>query len=104
MSDRDAFLAAICAQPDEDTPRLVFADYLEENDEASLAAFIRAQVELARTPPWEPFAVRWSTAHQGWCGFFRAMRRNGVAISFGPQRVMQAIILKSPTCAPGSTR
>ncbi len=61
VSDRDALLAAICAQPDEDTPRLVFADYLEENDEAARAAFIRAQVELAHTPPWEPFAVqaRW---------------------------------------------
>ncbi len=58
MSDRDALLAAIRAHPDEDTPRLVFADYLEENDEAPRAAFIRAQVEFARTPPWEPFAVR----------------------------------------------
>jgi uncharacterized protein (TIGR02996 family) len=58
MSDRDALLAAICAQPDEDTPRLVFADYLEENDEPARAAFVRAQVELARTPPWELFAVR----------------------------------------------
>ncbi len=63
MSDRDALLSAICEQPDEDTPRLVFADYLEERDEAPRAAFIRAQVELATTPPWEPFAVRcqWRT-------------------------------------------
>ena len=29
MSDRDALLAAIRAQPDEDTPRLIFADWLE---------------------------------------------------------------------------
>jgi uncharacterized protein (TIGR02996 family) len=58
VSDRDALLAAIRDMPDEDTPRLVFADYLEENDEAARAAFIRAQVELARTLPWEPFAVR----------------------------------------------
>ncbi len=63
MSDRDALLAAICAQPDEDTPRLVFADWCEEYGEPARAAFIRAQVELARTPPWEPFAVRcrWRT-------------------------------------------
>ncbi|MBN9120917.1 MAG: TIGR02996 domain-containing protein [Planctomycetes bacterium] len=61
MSDRDALQAAICAEPDEDTPRLAFADYLDEFDDAPRAAFIRAQVELARTPPWEPFAVqvRW---------------------------------------------
>src|SRR5262245_58489811 len=61
MSDRDALLAAIRAQPDEDTPRLIFADWLDENDEPERAAFVRAQIELARTPPWEPFAVlcRW---------------------------------------------
>src|SRR5437870_2291421 len=58
MSDRDALLAAIRAQPDEDTPRLIFADWLDENDESQRAAFVRAQIELARTPPWEPFAVR----------------------------------------------
>src|SRR5688500_9073233 len=58
MSDRDALLRAICEQPDEDTPRLVFADYLGEHDEAARAAFIRGQVELALTPVWEPFAVR----------------------------------------------
>ena len=58
MSDRDALLAAIRAQPDEDTPRLAFADYLDEFGEPDRAAFVRAQVELARTPPWEPFAVR----------------------------------------------
>jgi uncharacterized protein (TIGR02996 family) len=61
MSDHDALLAAICAEPDEDTPRLVFADWLEENDQPERAAFVRAQIELARTPAWEPFAVlcRW---------------------------------------------
>ncbi|MCE9562532.1 MAG: TIGR02996 domain-containing protein [Planctomycetes bacterium] len=61
MSDHDALLAAICADPDEDTPRLAFADWLDENDQSERAAFVRAQIELARTPPWEPFAVmcRW---------------------------------------------
>jgi uncharacterized protein (TIGR02996 family) len=61
MSDHDALLAAICAEPDEDTPRLAFADFLDENDQPARAAFVRAQVELARTPAWEPFAVlcRW---------------------------------------------
>jgi uncharacterized protein (TIGR02996 family) len=61
MSDHDALIAAICANPDEDTPRLVFADWLEENEQVERAAFIRAQIELARTPAWEPFAVwcRW---------------------------------------------
>ncbi|MFM8275158.1 MAG: TIGR02996 domain-containing protein [Gemmata sp.] len=58
MSDREALIAAICAQPDEDTPRLVYADYMEENGEGAYAAFVRAQVELAAAPPWEPLAVR----------------------------------------------
>jgi uncharacterized protein (TIGR02996 family) len=57
MTDHDALVRAICANPDDDTPRLVYADYLEETDEAERAANDRAQVELARTPPWAPFAV-----------------------------------------------
>jgi uncharacterized protein (TIGR02996 family) len=61
MSDHDAFLAAITASPDDDTPRLVYADFLEENNEPDRAAFIRDQVRLAQLPPWDPFAVtsRW---------------------------------------------
>jgi len=43
-----AFLAAIVADPDDDTARLVAADFLEENGDTRRAAFIRIQVELAR--------------------------------------------------------
>jgi uncharacterized protein (TIGR02996 family) len=46
--DWPLFLAAIIAEPDEDTPRLVAADFLEENGEPDRAAFIRIQIELAR--------------------------------------------------------
>lgn len=48
MSDRAALLAAIVAHADEDTPRLVYADWLDENDEAKRAAYIRARVERFR--------------------------------------------------------
>jgi uncharacterized protein (TIGR02996 family) len=48
MSDRDAFLAAIHAAPDDDAPRLVFADWLDENGESERAEFIRVQVEMRR--------------------------------------------------------
>jgi uncharacterized protein (TIGR02996 family) len=51
LSDRDALLAAVRANPEEDTPRLMFADWLDEQgDEASAtrAEFIRLQCELAR--------------------------------------------------------
>ncbi len=57
MDDETALLAAACARPDDDTPRLVLADWLDDHGDAARAAFVRAQVELARTPEWEPFAV-----------------------------------------------
>ncbi|HJZ58464.1 MAG TPA: TIGR02996 domain-containing protein [Gemmataceae bacterium] len=43
-----AFLRAIVADPDDDTLRLVAADWLEENGQPERADFIRVQVELAR--------------------------------------------------------
>lgn len=46
--DWPAFLAAIIADPDDDTVRLIAADFLEENGDRDRAAFIRIQVELAR--------------------------------------------------------
>jgi uncharacterized protein (TIGR02996 family) len=50
MSDELALLTAIIAYPDEDTPRLVFADWLDENGQPERAEFIRVQMELARLP------------------------------------------------------
>jgi uncharacterized protein (TIGR02996 family) len=50
-SDRADLLAAIRAHPEEDTPRLMYADWLDEQgDEAALvrAEFIRLQCEVAR--------------------------------------------------------
>jgi uncharacterized protein (TIGR02996 family) len=46
MSDRASFLRAIRASPDDDTLRLVFADWLDEHGEPALAEFVRVQVEL----------------------------------------------------------
>ncbi len=43
-----AFLAAIADRPDDDLPRLVYADYLEENGDPDRAEFIRTQIELAK--------------------------------------------------------
>ncbi|MCS6866190.1 MAG: TIGR02996 domain-containing protein [Gemmataceae bacterium] len=47
-ADRDTLLATIAAYPHDDTPRLIFADWLEENGEAERAEFIRLQCELAQ--------------------------------------------------------
>jgi uncharacterized protein (TIGR02996 family) len=41
-------LRAICDEPTDDTVRLVYADWLEENGDAERAEFIRVQVERAR--------------------------------------------------------
>ena len=48
MTDREALLRAIIDHPDEDTPRLVYADWLDENGDSKRAAFIRAQIEYHR--------------------------------------------------------
>ena len=54
MTDGDAILAAILANPDDDTPRLVYADWLDDQGDAGLsmrADFIRASIGVARVPP-----------------------------------------------------
>jgi uncharacterized protein (TIGR02996 family) len=54
MSDEAAFLAAIIAQPGEDTPRLAYADWLDENDAPLQADFIRTQCRLASCSAADP--------------------------------------------------
>jgi uncharacterized protein (TIGR02996 family) len=49
--DFEGLLRAAFRDPDDDTPRLVFADYLEENDQPDRAALIRYQCEQARLKP-----------------------------------------------------
>jgi uncharacterized protein (TIGR02996 family) len=44
----EALLSAICEDPENDTPRLVYADWLEEHGESERAELIRTQIELAR--------------------------------------------------------
>lgn len=48
MSDADALLAAIAAHPLEDTPRLVYADWLDDHGEPIRAEFIRVQCAVRR--------------------------------------------------------
>jgi uncharacterized protein (TIGR02996 family) len=54
--DEAAFLRAICDAPDDDTPRLVFADWLEETGKpvnVDRAEFIRLQIRLHHEPEAE---------------------------------------------------
>jgi uncharacterized protein (TIGR02996 family) len=47
LAQHEAFLRAIFDAPDDDTPRLVYADFLQENGDEDRAAYIRYACELA---------------------------------------------------------
>ncbi len=53
-NDGAALFRAICEQPAEDTPRLVYADWLDENSQPDRAEFIRLQCEAWNLCPAYP--------------------------------------------------
>ncbi len=64
MNDQ-AFLAAILDAPDDDAPRLIYADWLDEQGQCERAEFIRVQCEYdqhcdphERAPKWEALRRR----------------------------------------------
>jgi uncharacterized protein (TIGR02996 family) len=59
VTEREALYAAVCAHPDEDTPRLALADWLDEHgdkSDAPRARFIRVQIGMTQheeqSPAW----------------------------------------------------
>ncbi len=50
MIENQALLSAIIADPDDDSLRLVYADWLEEHGQPDRARLIRVQIEMARLP------------------------------------------------------
>jgi uncharacterized protein (TIGR02996 family) len=54
MPNTEAFLEAIVADPDADGPRLVYADWLDEQGDPVRAEFIRTQIALARMAEEDP--------------------------------------------------
>ncbi len=62
MHDASALLAAIASNPDDDLPRLVYADWLDEHGDGERAEFIRLQCHTARVgplaPTWAPAKLR----------------------------------------------
>ncbi len=48
-----ALYKAVLADPDDDLPRLVYADRLDELGETARAEFIRLQIHAANTKPWD---------------------------------------------------
>jgi uncharacterized protein (TIGR02996 family) len=59
MSDADRFLWTILDAPDDDAPRLVFADWLEDHGESAHAEFIRLQCALAGHPEEDDQWLGW---------------------------------------------
>jgi uncharacterized protein (TIGR02996 family) len=53
----EAFLRTIREHPDDDGPRLVYADWLEERGECDRAEFIRVQCELEQSPDDDRYAA-----------------------------------------------
>jgi uncharacterized protein (TIGR02996 family) len=56
--NHEAFLAAIRETPDDDAPRLIYADWLEDNGDEARAQFIRVQCRRAALPADDPEARR----------------------------------------------
>ncbi len=56
-SDGDALFRAVCEQPWEDTPRLMYADWLDEHGNLERAEFIRLQCEAWHVCPAYPDPV-----------------------------------------------
>jgi uncharacterized protein (TIGR02996 family) len=54
MNPAEPFLRAIHDRPDDDAPRLVYADWLDERGDADRAEFIRVQCALARAAADDP--------------------------------------------------
>ncbi|HEY8504059.1 MAG TPA: TIGR02996 domain-containing protein [Gemmataceae bacterium] len=58
-----AFLEQVRARPDDDAPRLIYADYLEERGDPR-GEFIRLQCALAELPPTDPDRARLAAREQ----------------------------------------
>lgn len=64
-SDGDLLLRAVFEHPEDDAPRLAYADWLDESGgEPERAALIRVQCELARLPPDDPRAAELTRAEE----------------------------------------
>lgn len=73
MNDGQALYKAICENPDEDTPRLVYADWLEEQGEHEYAQYIRWNISIVNPPDEESFenVLDWGERER-WCREYEA--------------------------------
>jgi uncharacterized protein (TIGR02996 family) len=82
VTDKDALLRAIAEYLEEDTPRLMYADYLDEEGDHARAEFIRVQCALARTDEDDPERER-LRAREG-----KLLERHRVAWAAPVERVL----------------
>ena len=57
MGIEQGFLDDIASNLDDDAPRLIYADWLEEQGRERTGRFIRAQIDRARLDDWHPDAA-----------------------------------------------
>src|SRR4051794_37806158 len=60
----DAILASIIEQPDDDLPRLAYADRLAENGDPDRAEFVQAQIGLHRAERGDPRIPELDSRHR----------------------------------------
>jgi len=97
VNTESALLAAIVATPDDDLPRLVYADWLDEHDQPERAEFIRVQCEAARIECEAARTNRASPAHTKLIERSSRLLRAHAADWFGPltdERVGSHIITR----------
>lgn len=78
MSDREALIATVREYPDDDLPRMMFADWLDEYGESESdrcrAKFIRAQVTLSRLKVSPPRCEKTALELPGYANFTQRCR------------------------------
>jgi uncharacterized protein (TIGR02996 family) len=89
MTDLDAtgaaLLADILANPEDDTVRLVLADWLDEHGDPERAEFIRVQVELASDPYRESLCRETCDPPEFWGCPDRVVRKRERELLAGPR-------------------
>lgn len=95
LSQHEAFLRAIFDTPDDDTPRLVYADFLQENGQEDDAQFIRWQCGIGPRPAVVPdFDEAFDR------GFSRAWKMTELEVERlrDPEALRRELVRDTPAC------
>jgi uncharacterized protein (TIGR02996 family) len=93
VTERDVALAEIIANPDDDGPRLLFADWLEDHGEGRRAEFIRVQCELAKLDADDGESVADTTREVAGAWIVRAEQREALQRR---ERELFAVVVDGP--------